>query len=540
VNNLLAIGAFAPEERAIVEELMSANPDCAVGVFAPGGGVVDSEQLLAELGIVLGGHPSLKSRAIVEFVASSDAWLVSDGASEASRLGSAKRIVRLRTGSTADLYLVDIRHMPLRMVVIIVPYAGDTIAASPPPTAIAASPRVGVIHCDGFGVIGTVSRSTLALLGLPNEPVIGQPIINFLHPDDQDAAIANWVTAKEQQGVALRWRCRLARPDGSTLWIEATLTNEIDGTGAGDVRVDLYDISMEVAATDALAAETELIALLTETLPVGIAKFDASGRIEYANGRLAQLLAPASPHEVLGQAVRGELEPGALANAFSAFVHDGAGSLFVVDHRSSDGVVRHLEWTIRPVRTDAGVVTGGVVCIADITEACNLRSALEHRASTDALTGCLNRAGSIAALEQALATIEPQEGVGLLFIDLDAFKHINDASGHAVGDAVLEVVAHRLRGALRQNDLLGRLGGDEFVVIAPRLHSAHAALALANHMSDHLQGDAAVGEINLVIAASVGVAWTPGSSASQLLARADAAMYAAKQAQSALPILASA
>ncbi|MEY2459867.1 MAG: diguanylate cyclase, partial [Acidimicrobiaceae bacterium] len=144
----------------------------------------------------------------------------------------------------------------------------------------------------------------------------------------------------------------------------------------------------------------------------------------------------------------------------------------------------------------------------------------------------------IAALEQALATIEPGEGVGLLFIDLDGFKHINDASGHAVGDAVLEVVAHRLRDGLREEALLGRLGGDEFVVIAPRLHSANAALVLANRMSDRLHGDVAIGEINVGIAASIGVAWTSNGTASELLAHADGAMYTAKHARSAVPILA--
>jgi diguanylate cyclase (GGDEF)-like protein len=537
-SEVLGIGALVPERVAIVEELMAQHPECAVGVFGPGRSAAESEQLLAELGVPLGGHPALKSGALVEFVATSDAWLVSDIASEAVIHGSAKRNVRLRNGGTADLYLVDIGDLHLSTVVVIVPFAGDTIAATPPPTAIAASPRVGVIHCDGFGRIVSASESTFALLGHPNVSPVGQPIVNLLHPDDHETSIVNWVAAKEQRGVALRWRCRVLRADGTALWVEATLTNDIDQTGVGDVRVDLYDISPEVAATDALAAETELLALLTETLPVGVAKFDAGGGIEHANGRLTQLLAPTSPHELLGRAMRGELEPGPLAAAFIAFARDGDGSLLVVDHLGSDGVVRHLEWTIRPVRTDAGVVTGGVVCVADVTEAGDLRSALEHRASTDALTGCLNRAGTISALEHALATIRPGEGVGLLFIDLDGFKHINDAGGHAAGDAVLEVVAHRLRDALRQDDLLGRLGGDEFVVIAPRLRSANVALDLAKRMSNKLHGDVAIGDVSVVIAASIGVAWTSTSTASDLLARADAAMYNAKQAHTSEPVLA--
>ncbi|MEY2455881.1 MAG: diguanylate cyclase [Acidimicrobiaceae bacterium] len=537
-RGVLGAGPLAPERLAIVENLMANNPDCAVGVFGPARHVADSGQLLEDMGIPVGGHPTLKSSAIVQFVATSDAWLVSDLASEATLHGSARRAVRLRNGRMADLHLVDVSDTEVRTVVIIVPYAGDTVAPTPPPTAIVASPRVGVIHCDGFGVITTACDSTLALLRQPPGSLVGGPILHQLHPADHEAAIVNWVAGKEQPGVALRWRCRVVRADGSPLWVEATLTNEIDATGAGDVRIDLYDISQEVAATEALAAETELLALLTESLPVGVAKFDARGHIEHANRRLTQLLAPTHPEELLGRAVRGELEAGELGSAFRALVQEGAGSLLVVDHVGSDGVVRHLEWTIRPVRSDAGAVTGGVVCIADVTEAGHLRIALEHRARTDALTGCLNRAGTIAALEGALANVEPGEGIGLLFIDLDGFKHINDASGHAIGDVVLEIVASRLRDTSRQEDLLGRLGGDEFVVIAPRLESAAAALVLANRISTHLQGVAAIGELSVAIAASIGVAWTATGKASDLLAHADAAMYEAKQAHSTLPVLA--
>jgi diguanylate cyclase (GGDEF)-like protein len=321
--------------------------------------------------------------------------------------------------------------------------------------------------------------------------------------------------------------------------VEATLTNDIDEAGDGDVRADLYDISPEVAATEALAAETELLALLTESLPVGVAKFDAHGRIEHANGRLAALLAPQCPSDLFEEAARGELEPPELGAAFGALLHDGAASLLIVEHAGPSGLIRHLEWTIRPVIADTGEVTGGVACVADVTEAVELGAALEHRATTDALTGCLNRAGTLAALEQAIATVRPNEGVGLLFIDLNGFKRVNDARGHAIGDAVLEVVASRLRGALRVGDLLGRLGGDEFVVIAPRLGSATAAHLLAGRMSRQLHGVATIGDISVGISASVGVAWSATSTASELLAHADSAMYAGKQTRSTVPVLAS-
>lgn len=532
------VDGIATDRLAIVENLIADNPGCAVGVLDVANNIGDPKPLLATMGISSRGHPPLAGGALVEFVATTDAWLVSDINLAARRHGSAMRKVRLRNGTTANLHVVDVNGSKLRSVVLIAPLAGETITTTPPPTAVVASARVGVIQCDAFGTITTACASTLALLGRSSDAVVGQPIINLLHPEDQDASIVNWVAAKEQRGVALRWRCRVLRPDRSPLWVEVTLTYEIDTTGAGDVRVDLYDISQEVAATEALAAETELLVLLTETLPVGVAKFDASGRIELANRRLTQLLEPVRPHELLGQAARGELANIDLAAAFRSVLHDGAMSLLTIEHIGRDGTSRHLEWTIRPVHTDAGTVTGGVICVADVTEAHDLRAALEHRASTDTLTGCLNRAGTIASLESALATGGPDHGVGLLFIDLDGFKHINDLRGHAVGDAVLEIVAGRLRLALRAQDLLGRLGGDEFVVIAPRLRSAAAALLLAERIAGRLQGFAAIGDAMVAIEASIGVAWTSTGTATDLLGSADGAMYTAKQANSSMPVLA--
>jgi diguanylate cyclase (GGDEF)-like protein/PAS domain S-box-containing protein len=350
-------------------------------------------------------------------------------------------------------------------------------------------------------------------------------------------AIANWSAAKEQRGVALRWRCRVERDDGASLWVEITITNEINGEGNGDVKFDLYDISREVAATEALVAERELIELLTETLPVGVAKFDACGRLEHANGRLRDLLAPDNPQRVLDKAFRNELADLDLAAAFAALRREGTGSRQVVDHYNEDGEVRHLEWTIRAARSDDGTVTGGALCIADVTEAAQLRAALEQRVRTDELTGCLNRSGTIAALEGALANVASTEGVGLLFIDLNGFKGINDSRGHAIGDAVLEVVARRLRSAVRTADLVGRLGGDEFVVISPGLQSARAAFGFAVRISEQLQGPALIEGVAAPITASIGVAWSSTGTAGELLDAADSAMYTAKQTHSAEPVL---
>jgi diguanylate cyclase (GGDEF)-like protein len=525
------------DRLATLEDLLARNPACAVGVCDPTRNIGDASPALAHVGIPAEGHLALQGGSIVEFLAVADAASLGDVALETSVHGSATRPVRLRDGQQADLHLIEIGDTEQTTIVVIVPCTGETVTGTPPPTAVAASPRLGDLRCDAFGIITNASASTLELLGRPNQPIDGSPVISMLHADDQEMAIVNWSAAKEQRGDALRWRCRVTKADGSPLWVEATITNTIGPDGAGDVRIELYDISREVAATDALLAERELIGLLTETLPVGVAKFDAQGLVEHANGRLAELLAPIDPQELLAQAMLGGLPDEHLAAAFAALLQDGTTAHLVVDHVGTDGSVHHLEWTLRAAFGDDGTVTGGVVCIADVSESSRLREALERRARTDALTDCLNRAGTLAALERALTDLAPSAGVGVLFIDLDHFKSINDTLGHAVGDAVLEVVASRLRGASRSGDLVGRLGGDEFVVIALGLPSGSETLAFADRVALQLQGPTTIDGITVQVAASIGVAWSSACTASDLLNKADAAMYIAKQAGSAVPIL---
>jgi diguanylate cyclase (GGDEF)-like protein len=524
-----------PARLNTLEELLANNPASAVGAFDAAHNLIDGGPALAALGISVDGHPALTTGVLSEYLAVTDVWLVGDAALEAGLHGSATRPVRLRDNQPADLHLIEINHADVTSVAVLVPHDGS-LAGTLTPTATVASPRVGVVHCDAFGIIATASAATLGLLGRPEDPIEGTPVILLIHPDDRDVAVANWSAAKEQRGVALRWRCRVARYDGSSLWVECTITNEIDGDGAGDVKLDLYDISREVEATDALIAERELLELLTETLPVGVAKFDMCGRVEHANSRLRDLLAPLDPQDVLDRAFRPEVADD-LAAAFAAFRLDGSASRRVLEHHDVDGGVRHLEWTIRAARTHDGRVTGGALCVADVTEAAQLRAALEQRVHTDELTGCLNRSGTIAALDDALADAEPAHGVALLFIDLDGFKGINDSRGHAIGDAVLEVVARRLRNAGRPGDLVGRLGGDEFVVIAPGLPSAHAALTFADRISQQLQGPALINGVAAPITASIGVTWSSTCSASKLLDTADRAMYTAKESHSSAPVL---
>ncbi|MGH8435732.1 MAG: diguanylate cyclase domain-containing protein, partial [Pseudomonas sp.] len=157
---------------------------------------------------------------------------------------------------------------------------------------------------------------------------------------------------------------------------------------------------------------------------------------------------------------------------------------------------------------------------------------LRHQAEHDALTGLPNRAMFGEHLTHALAQARRNKSrLALMFIDLDKFKPINDTLGHHVGDALLQVVAQRLQGCVRESDIVGRLGGDEFVVLLPAVESEHDALRVAEKIRESLnQSFELEGEPPLSISSSTGIALYPehGSDEVQLVKNADAAMYQAK------------
>ena len=154
-----------------------------------------------------------------------------------------------------------------------------------------------------------------------------------------------------------------------------------------------------------------------------------------------------------------------------------------------------------------------------------------HRAHHDALTGLLNRAGFLHALESKLAESGREDRpMALFFSDLDEFKPINDTFGHAAGDQVLQGVAERLRGAVPEGAAIARMGGDEFVALVDGL-TAEQALALGQRIVGEIAAPYQVdGETRVSIGASVGIALSPdhGSRVDDLLAVADAALYEAK------------
>lgn len=160
--------------------------------------------------------------------------------------------------------------------------------------------------------------------------------------------------------------------------------------------------------------------------------------------------------------------------------------------------------------------------------------AIRFQTLHDSLTGLPNRTLLWDRLVQATRRADRTgEAVGVLVADLDGFRAVNDALGHAAGDAVLVAVAERLRGCLRAGDTVARLGGDEFGICLPGLTTVEQAAAVAAKLTSALDRPLRLGEVSVPLSANVGVAVFPhhGTDAATVLQRADLAMYQAKIAQ---------
>ncbi|MGW4944316.1 diguanylate cyclase domain-containing protein [Actinoplanes sp. NPDC004185] len=161
--------------------------------------------------------------------------------------------------------------------------------------------------------------------------------------------------------------------------------------------------------------------------------------------------------------------------------------------------------------------------------------ALRRMATHDALTGLPNRAACLERLETDLAGPRAGHPAGLavLFTDLDGFKPVNDRLGHAAGDELLIAVAARLRGCVREDDLVSRFGGDEFVVVCRDADPRAAVDAICARIREMVEQPLTVGGETVRIGLSVGVAFAgPAATTDDLIGRADLAMYAAKQTKS--------
>jgi diguanylate cyclase (GGDEF)-like protein/PAS domain S-box-containing protein len=196
--------------------------------------------------------------------------------------------------------------------------------------------------------------------------------------------------------------------------------------------------------------------------------------------------------------------------------------------RRPDGSYVHCELKISPI-SQAGVTTGHVLIMRDITERIESYQRMQWMATHDQLTGLLNRAGLEEQIELWVKNhARSADNAILLFCDLDGFKAVNDVHGHEAGDIVLRVVGERIADSVRDHDVPARFAGDEFVVLLNNVDgNAQSAI---NRIEEAVEAPINIGETDVTVGISVGSSpVNTGKSARDLLRDADHAMYARKQ-----------
>lgn len=189
-------------------------------------------------------------------------------------------------------------------------------------------------------------------------------------------------------------------------------------------------------------------------------------------------------------------------------------------------------YSISQVLNADGEPENYIAIFSDISERKKSRERIDFLAHHDSLTELPNRALLNDRLEMAINTAKRRaEKVGILFIDLDRFKNINDSLGHAAGDQILRQTAARLSASVRTDDTVARLGGDEFVVLLPRVRNERSMAEVAMKLREELLVPYVLEEMPLHLSPSIGIAVYPddGEDPSELIKNADAAMYLAKE-----------
>jgi diguanylate cyclase (GGDEF)-like protein/PAS domain S-box-containing protein len=279
--------------------------------------------------------------------------------------------------------------------------------------------------------------------------------------------------------------------------------------------------------------ESQLLAVLNGSRDA-IALYDRDLRYRYLNPAGERLKGKALA-EVIGRTDRETGTPPAWLDIFEAALTE---VLETGQHREMEfpeletprNSASWFHMALSPDRDATGAIVGVMGSIRDITHSKRVERSLAYQALHDPLTGLANRTLLMDRLGRALARLERAPGrLGLLFIDLDHFKHVNDTYGHSVGDRLLLDVAHRLKAVARRDDTVARLGGDEFVILCENVQPGRIE-AIADRLLGTLSEPFDDLEPTVSPSASIGAATTedPDASASGLLHAADSAMYLAK------------
>jgi len=352
----------------------------------------------------------------------------------------------------------------------------------------------------------------------------------YIHPDDIEK-VAQTLTESMAERKPSDMIYRVSLPSGAEKVIHGRAEVIVDGENKVIARVgSIQDITEQQAKENRLRLAMTVFEFTME----GVVITDSDFRIEAVNPAFSTITGY-SEREATAQLMgmlRSERHNDSFFDRMSQQLQDRGYWRGEVWNKRKNGQVYPQWQTITEVRDDQQRLTHYVVVFSDMSRMKEHEQQLKHLSNYDSLTNLPNRTLLLSRLEGAIndATVNKRK-VGVIAIDLDHFKHINDSLGHPAGDRLLQEFAQRMRQRLRDSDTVARQGGDDFVVILENIASDQQVENVAEIIIQLLKTpfDVGVGQ-ELHITASLGITIFPehGSDVTQLLSNADVAMYQAK------------
>ncbi len=352
---------------------------------------------------------------------------------------------------------------------------------------------------------------------------------HLYHPDE--VARIRRICADRMSGLSApaRYEFRGRRRNGQPLLLEAQV-RIVTWKGAPAAQSTIVDITERQTMLENLRKLSQAV----EQSPASVVITDTDGAIEYVNQKFVQVTGYAA-NEVLGKNPRflnsGKTPPERFEEMWRTLTagREWRGEFL---NKKKNGDMFWEYASISPITSPDGSTTHYLAVKEDISLRKEYERRLIQQANYDEVTGLPNRALALDRLAQATASCK-REGtnVGLLFIDLDRFKSVNDTLGHATGDMVLREAGNRIQNCLRACDTVARLGGDEFTVILPGLGGGIDAEPVAQKVLDSFAPAFELDGREVFLSASVGITIWPedGKDLDQLMGNADSAMYQAKE-----------
>ncbi len=401
------------------------------------------------------------------------------------------------------------------------PYTGVTVSDHMPIGVVVASTTGKVLHRNAVAAQLVAARAGQAVAAGHGDTWM----LDALGPDDA----AQYQAVYESAAAGRAAHCTVPSPLTANRWLRISASPATAST----VVMAIEDVTELTEAERALRASNRLLGALDSHSEELVVVFDGDGCVRYTSSSVRRHLGPAVRLEhaddfiehvhAADRAIVADLERRVRSNDTSGHVE------FRADFADPAGRWHHGTMTNL---LDDPDVQGLVLTLRDVHERHLAERELRFRATHDALTNLPDRAALQAQLGELLHEAEALgHRTALVFCDIDHFKSINDRCGHHVGDLVLTEVAARLRSSLRAADFVGRFGGDEFVVVVPDVDDDVHALALAERVFTTAMGPAKLDGVDIDVSVSMGLAITDptGATASDLLRRADAAMYQSKR-----------